>query len=61
MTIAQALELTTSELVAGVTAAVVGGVTLVNWCLSCSLIVGTATSNGISQKSGSTSDVTQSH
>ena len=31
MTITQALELTTSELVAGVTAAVVGGVTLVNW------------------------------
>ena len=31
MTIAQALELTTSELVAGVTAAVAGGVTLVNW------------------------------
>ena len=31
MTVAQALELTTSELVAGVTAAVVGGVTLVNW------------------------------
>ena len=31
MTIAQALELITSELVAGVTAAVVGGVTLVNW------------------------------
>ncbi|WP_143225087.1 hypothetical protein [Actinomyces naeslundii] len=31
MTIAQALEFTTSELVAGVTAAVAGGVTLVNW------------------------------